>query len=94
MFILYNNEVSSQCVISRTRFETLLSTIHFSDKEKCPEGDRLFKVRELVKKLNEKFKEILIPPKKVCIDESKVPFRGRLKIKHYIPNKKTNTNMG
>nr|CAI5844538.1 unnamed protein product [Callosobruchus analis] len=62
--------------------------LHFSDKEQCPEGDRLFKVQSLVDSLNEKFKNNIMCDENVCIDETMVPFRGRLKFRQYIKGKR------
>nr|CAI5852794.1 unnamed protein product [Callosobruchus analis] len=62
--------------------------LHFSDNEQCPEGDRLFKVQSLVDSLNEKFKNNIMCDENVCIDETMVPFRGRLKFCQYIKGKR------
>lgn len=47
-FILYKNEFPNRSGISRNRFEALLSMIHFSDNEKCPQGNRLTKKNVLL----------------------------------------------
>lgn len=38
--------------------------------------------------LTNKFKAVYIPGKNICIDETLVPFRGKLSFKQYIKNKK------
>lgn len=71
----------------RNRFEILLRTFHCSDNNKCPEGDRIYKVRDLIDTLVKKYKLVMIPQEKMCIDESIIPFVGRLSFKQYIKNK-------
>ncbi|CAH1975477.1 unnamed protein product [Acanthoscelides obtectus] len=74
-------------VMSRNRFQLLLRMWHFSDNNDCPEGDRLHKIKPLLDALVKKFQEIYTPGRTFCIDESVVPFQGRLLFKQYIPNK-------
>ncbi|CAH2006536.1 unnamed protein product [Acanthoscelides obtectus] len=83
---LFRNEFISS-VMSRNRFELLLQLWHFSDNQICPEGDRLYKVQPLIDKLVKKFQTSYTPGSTVCVDESLVPFRGRLVFKQYIPLK-------
>jgi hypothetical protein len=58
---------------------------HFSDKEECRPGDRLFKIQPLLDL--ERFQLAVVPDKEICIDETMVPFRGRLSFLQYIKNK-------
>lgn len=83
---LYSNELCKK--MSRNRFELLLRTIHFSNNEEVVTGDRLSKISPLLQLLNDKFMEIYVPERDICIDESLVPFRGRLLFKQYIKNKR------
>lgn len=83
---LYKNEVKN--VMSRNRFELILRMWHFSDNEKCPPNDRLFKIQPFLDKLLERFQAGNIPQQEICIDETLVPFRGRLAFKQYIKNKR------
>jgi len=73
--------------MSRNRFQLLLKILHFNDNEK-PSEDRLHKISPLVEKLRESFQRSIIPSEYVCIDETLVPFRGRLSFRHYISNKR------
>lgn len=74
-------------VMSRNRFEMLLKFWHFNDNDNCPEGDRQHKLEPLITSLLLKFQQSHTPGPVFCIDESLVPFRGRLIIKQYIPQK-------
>lgn len=75
-------------VMSRNRFEILLRMLHFADNELCPESDRLHKIQSLLDALNAQFKKFLIPEENMCIDETMVPFRGKLKFRQYIKEKR------
>jgi hypothetical protein len=86
--ILYKSVIPKLCGISRNRFEALLKFFHISDNENCPIGDRLYKISPLVQILNRKFQDICTPDKRLCIDETMVPFRGKLSFRQYIPGKR------
>lgn len=73
--------------MSRNRFQLLLKMLHFSDNTKESE-DRLQKISPLVNKLQDSFQKYIVPGEYLCIDETLVPFKGRLKFKQYIANKK------
>ncbi|KAL4083936.1 hypothetical protein QTP88_029252 [Uroleucon formosanum] len=81
----YKNNVV-QKIMSRNRFELILRFLHFSDNEKAPD-DRIYKVRDLIDKLIENFQKILEPEEFLAVDETMVPFRGRLIFRQYIPGK-------
>ncbi|XP_017478567.1 PREDICTED: piggyBac transposable element-derived protein 4-like [Rhagoletis zephyria] len=74
-------------IISRNRFQVLLKMLHFNNNENLTE-DRLQKLSPLIEKLRESFQQPIIPSEYVCIDETLVPFRGRLKFRQYIANKR------
>lgn len=82
---LYSNKISEH--MPRNRFELLLRMLHFSNNEE-PSNDRLSKLRPFLDLLVDKFKEVYIPEREVCIDETLVPFRGRLAFKQYIKDKR------
>lgn len=75
-------------VMSRNRFEILLRMIHFSNNDNQRYGDRLFKIRELIDTLNFNFETYYYPGENLCIDESLVPFRGRIIFRQYIKLKR------
>jgi hypothetical protein len=72
----------------RDRFKLLLKFLHFSDSE-APNGpsNRLWKIQPLVDLLNERNRSVLRPGRDVVIDETMVPWRGRLIFRQYIPGK-------
>ncbi|KAJ8972827.1 hypothetical protein NQ314_000024 [Rhamnusium bicolor] len=68
-------------------FETLLRFWRFADNSENISGDKLFKIRNLLNMLNEKFEKFKEPNKYIAVDETMVPFRGRLSFRQYIPGK-------
>lgn len=74
--------------MSRNRFEAILSSIHLSDNETAQPDDRLAKLISLIDTLISKFRDAINPPEEICIDESMIPFRGRLKFRQNVPNKR------
>lgn len=83
---LYKNKVSQ--VMSRNRFELLLSSWHFSNNANADPSDRLYKISPLIKLLVANFEKYFTPKEHICIDETLVPFRGRLSFLQYIKNKR------
>jgi len=82
----YSSKISKYMKVKR--FELLLRTFHVSNNHKCRPGDRLFKVRGLVDLLVSKYKRAHIPEESLCIDESVIPFIGRLSFRQYLKNKR------
>jgi hypothetical protein len=84
---LYGSEVI-QNTMSRDKFELLLKLYHFSNNEKkYADQDRLFKLKPLLDLLKDRFKLIDTPGSIISIDETMVPWKGRLLFKQYIPRK-------
>lgn len=75
-------------IMSRNRFELLLQMVHFSQQDEANKSNRLHRVSKLIDKLNENFKKHYIPGEDLCIDESVVPFRGRLIFRQYNKQKR------
>ena len=74
--------------MSRDRFESLLKFHHFSiNEEQHADQDRLFKLRPLLDLLKARSQSIYIPGSIISIDETMVPWKGRLLFKQYIPGK-------
>lgn len=80
--------------MSRNRFELLLRVLHFSDNDNNAQVDnnapidKLRKIRPLVDLLVDRFRYVMTPTENVCIDETLVPFRGRIGFRQYIKNKR------
>ena len=74
-------------VLSRNRFQLLLSMIHFSDNATAQDGDRLAKIQPLIDILESNFKNMFCPEKDIVIDGTLIPWRARLIFRQYIPNK-------
>lgn len=84
--LVYKNTIAPS-VMSRNRFELLLRLLHFSNNENIIPGDRLAKIQPLVDLLEIKYKNAFVPGEDYVIDETLVPWRGRLIFRQYIPNK-------
>ncbi|XP_026819540.1 piggyBac transposable element-derived protein 4-like [Rhopalosiphum maidis] len=82
----YKNGVAPK-IMSRNKFELILRFWHFEDNETADKTDRLYKVRKLLNMANDLVKNINKPGEIIAVDESMIPFRGRLKFRQYIPNK-------
>lgn len=77
--------------MSRTRFETIRSCLHFNDNSKLLpvtdiNHDRLHKIRPLVNHLNDKFKSV--PYRQdLSLDEQLCGTKAHSYLKHYLPVK-------
>lgn len=72
----------------RNRFEILLRMLHFVNNENANFEDRLYKIKSIIDKLKENYAKYYDPPEVVCIDESVIPFRGRVVFRQYIKQKR------
>lgn len=84
--VLYSTEVKQ--VMSRNRFELLLSNWHFTDNEGGNTSERLYKIAPLINHIRKNFQNVITPSNNICVDETLVPFRGRLAFRQYIKNKR------
>lgn len=82
---IYHNFLPT--IFSRNRFQLLLKMLHFNDNEQASD-DKLHKLTPIVNKLRESLQRSMISSEYVCIDETLVPFRGRLSFRQYISNKR------
>lgn len=79
-------------VMTRDRFEAILRYLHFNNnahlvtQRENPLYDRCFKIRPLLDLLQRNCLR-LEPEEKQCIDEQIVPFKGKNKLRVYIPKK-------
>ncbi|XP_029347881.1 piggyBac transposable element-derived protein 4-like [Acyrthosiphon pisum] len=83
----YENSVAPK-IMSRNKFELILRFWHFADNETSDKSDRLYKIRNILDKINFNFEHLLTPGEIIAVDESMIPFRGRLKFRQYIPSKR------
>lgn len=74
--------------MKRDRFLSILKFLHFSDNTTARTEDRLNKIRNIVQAIVDTFKSSIKPGKNIVIDESMVPWRGRLGFRQYIPGKR------
>ncbi|EYC43082.1 hypothetical protein Y032_0504g2648 [Ancylostoma ceylanicum] len=64
-----------------------MTSLHLCDN--ASDGtDRLYKISEFLRLLNKACQDSFRPGKEVCVDESVVPFRGRIVFRQYIPSKR------
>ncbi|XP_062531825.1 piggyBac transposable element-derived protein 4-like [Bombyx mori] len=80
----YRNEYIAN-LITRDRFLLLLKFWHFSDN--VNNGDKLYKIRKILDIVFKLFTEILKPGRFIVIDETMIPWKGRLNFRQYIKNK-------
>lgn len=62
--------------------------MHFQDNQQANNADRLYKLAPLLNRLREKLQKFYIPKEQICVDETLVPFRGRLAFLQYIKDKR------
>lgn len=83
---LYRSQIVPS-VMSRNRFQLLLRFLHFSDNLVGDSADRSRKFIAILNMLQEKFCCAHEPGEKLTIDETMIPFKGRLRFKQYMPGK-------
>jgi hypothetical protein len=84
-FIPYPNTFVP-AVMTRNTFRDILRFLHF-DVNEFAGDDQLAKIRRLISLLVEHFIKFKTPGAITVIDETMVPFRGRLVFKQYMPGK-------
>ena len=84
----YGYTTSIPAIMKRNRFQAILGLIHFSDIFYSDE-DKLGKIRDFLDFVNFISNEYLIPGEILVLDESIIPFKGRLEWKQFIPSKRT-----
>ncbi|XP_047137584.1 piggyBac transposable element-derived protein 4-like [Hydra vulgaris] len=81
-------------VMFRDQFRKIHRYLHFCNETAAiPRGnegyDKLFKVRMLLDDLCPKLRKLYKPKRDICIDESMIPFKGRISFRQLIPSKRT-----
>uniref|UniRef100_A0A8D0A9A2 PiggyBac transposable element-derived protein domain-containing protein n=1 Tax=Sander lucioperca TaxID=283035 RepID=A0A8D0A9A2_SANLU len=79
-------------VMSRNRFEIILSFFHFANNDEYvergqPGYDRLFKVCPIIDLIIPRFSAVYGPRKQLSLDEMTIAFKGKSTLKMYNPNK-------
>lgn len=75
-------------VMSRDRFRQIWQSWHFCNNEMIDQSsDRLFKIQPLRDYLVGKFKTVYTPKREISLDESIIPWRGRLGFRVYNASK-------
>jgi len=75
-------------VMSRNRFELLLRMLHFVDNKNNNGSNRLFKIQPIIDTLETNYQKYYNPTENICIDESLIPFRGRIIFRQYLKQKR------
>lgn len=75
-------------IMCRDRYCAILAMLSFSEVHDVSNLSRLYKIEMMIDHARQKFRHTLVPGGKLCIDESIVPFKGRLVIKQYLPKKR------
>ncbi|XP_051176197.1 piggyBac transposable element-derived protein 4-like [Leptopilina boulardi] len=70
------------------RFRQLLSLLYFVEDDENS-TDKLHKIRPVLEALTENFQKAYRPGENICIDESLVPWKGRLHFKQFNPLKRS-----
>jgi hypothetical protein len=63
-------------IISKNRFDLLMSMLHFCNSERQPEGDKLFKIAKVSSIIRQKFREAFLPFRNLRIGE-RLSFQGQ-----------------
>ena len=73
-----------QNVMTRTRFQSILQNLHFSNNDNDAETDKSYKIRPVIEHLNKEFAENLSNSPFQRIVEYMCNFKGRSSMKQYI----------
>lgn len=73
--------------MSRYRFDQIWRFLHVVDSDQANPADKLWKLRPMITFLNRRFKEVYTPDGIFAIDETMVPYKGRLSFLQYLPLK-------
>ena len=74
-------------LFTRDRYLSILRYLHFADNNTEEEG-KLRKIQPIMEYLRHKFQGAIIPWENLCIDQSLMPWKGRLSFKRYVPTKR------
>ncbi|XP_070193310.1 piggyBac transposable element-derived protein 4-like isoform X1 [Littorina saxatilis] len=79
-------------VMPRDRFLALFTFWHLNDNEEAPlpgspDYDKLYKIQPFFSHLQERFSSVYYPEENMAVDESVMPWRGRVAWRQFIANK-------
>ncbi|CAK1584893.1 unnamed protein product [Parnassius mnemosyne] len=85
---IYYHLIFHNVNMSYNRFSSILRCWHFVDNE-APrdQNERLYKIKPLLNLVINNWKNLLTPNECIVIDESMMPFRGRISFRQYNPSK-------
>lgn len=72
-------------IMPKDRFLLLLQHLYFSDSISNDSSDKLYKIRDLLNLYKHSFQSAYYPEKNICIDESLLLWKGRLRWKMHAP---------
>ncbi|KAJ8939812.1 hypothetical protein NQ314_010973 [Rhamnusium bicolor] len=85
---IYYHKMFHEIGISYNRFTLLLRMWHFVDSTNDREPSyRTYKIQSLLDKIFNNIQDLYLPGNTIVIDESMLPFRGRLVFRQYNPSK-------
>ena len=76
-----------QNVMTRTRFQSILENLHFSNNDNDDKTDKSYKIRSVMEHLNKVFVESLSNSPFRSVDKGMSKFKGRSSKKQYIKSK-------
>ena len=74
-------------IMSRNRFRQIWTSWHFSNNQTITSSSKFEKIQPILTYLLDKFKSVYTSRKELSLDESIIPWRGKLSIKTYNPAK-------
>ncbi|CAJ0959990.1 unnamed protein product [Ranitomeya imitator] len=79
--------------LTRKRFEASKKCLHYNDNAQChpqddPIFDQFFRVQPVIDHFSNKFAEMYISQRDICVDKSLIHFKGKLKFRQYLPSKR------
>ena len=87
-----SSDFSFQSSYDQKQFQKIFQFIHFADDSNYyatdPGREKLFKVRDIVEILVDRFKTVYIATENISVDEQLLRYEGRLSFKQYIPTKR------
>ena len=88
------SKVISSAKLTRNRFEEILRVLHFNDNSLQgnpgdPNYNTLFKLQPIIDHLRDRFSTVVTAETMVAVDEMMIAFKGRHRLKCYMPQKPT-----